>query len=510
MGPNSTDKDTDFDLIGEKGVGLTYAIFSCNRFILRTQTATSYFEGQVENAALWKNAKISEKPQLICLQEKALQDETNTFTDITLEDVESHDTEGDTIFDHPVGIIEWILRTKTVIGYLKTIFHENATPFEVTLIYIGKDGQKHSYEIPASYMLPSTFIHKQDYIDLDEFKERAAVYDDRQKKMKLQGKALYKVGSVLKGNRTINYYCFYAPSRNFWKEICERTNLFAVDPSGEKNNLYQGGIYIATKGMPTGITIDPPLSGSSGYWPNFYMIFEDDYIVFDLGRKTIPGRAKGIFREEAKKLFSEFLPFIQYVSTDPSVKSNTNSTIQQYEKSKTYADLLLMAPLRCPQIPYCKNPSKQEAALVSIFHELLGAGILKGYLPLKTGFKETYDLWCTYRISKQDLGAKFHPLTENGYLECPCVIEFKYSGEAILDDFTEDIKYFPNIDLLVCWDFDENKFARNRVEVEPLGADEVMFYGSNYKLTWPGSYNLGSASEKPMLVLRKFLEDMNE
>lgn len=62
-------------------------------------------------------------------------------------------------------------------------------------------------------------------------------------------------------------------------------------------------------------------------------------------------------------------------------------------------------------------------------------------------------------------------------------------------------------DLLVCWDLDEQKFAANAIDVEQLPDDNVLFYGSNYKLKWPGAYNLGAASEKNVLALRRFIEN---
>lgn len=58
------------------------------------------------------------------------------------------------------------------------------------------------------------------------------------------------------------------------------------------------------------------------------------------------------------------------------------------------------------------------------------------------------------------------------------------------------------MDLLVCWDLDEQKFANNSIEVDQIEKEDILFYGSNYKLTWPGS-----SSEKPVLALRKFIED---
>lgn len=88
------------------------------------------------------------------------------------------------------------------------------------------------------------------------------------------------------------------------------------------------------------------------------------------------------------------------------------------------------------------------------------------------------------------------------------MIEFKYSGDDILGDVDSEKKLFMDIDLIVCWDLDERKFAKQGVTVQPLAQDDVLFHGSNYQLTWPGSYNLGPASAKPVLSLRRFIEGL--
>lgn len=273
----------------------------------------------------------------------------------------------------------------------------------------------------------------------------------------------------------------------------------------EQGMLLGGGIYIVTKGMPTGIVIEPPTTGYSGYWSNFFMLIEDDNITFDLGRKTIPSRTKATIKEVAKELFSEFLPYIKYVTSDPSVHSN--STIQQAVKAKAYSKMLSYANLKVDNINYLKNPNEQEGAVASIFHELVGAKILKGYYSLSTGYKQTYDLWTTYDIESKYVGSNIQDVASNGRITMPCVIEFKYAAESIIADFSADTKFFNDLDLIVCWDLNEQKFAANLIEVEQIPKDDILFYGSNYKLIWPGSYNLGAASEKPVLALRKFIED---
>lgn len=505
VAPNGTDKEDELDSIGEKGVGLTYTIFSCNNFHVKTQTKNTYFEGNIKNASSWRRKLSDVIPELEVVSEKATDETTETYTEFVLVGIDEFNPKEDDLFEQSIGVLEYIIRTKTVIGYMKKIFGEEQPEIDVQFSYVDYSGKKFCRPLELGYMLPDEFVGT-NKIDFDEFKAKAATYDDKQKTQKLRGKALFKIGSITKSNRKINYYCFFAPSRNLWKGICEK-NLLYMSGDKELGMLLSGGIYVVTKGMPTGIIIEPPTSGFSGYWNNFLMLIEDDKIMFDLGRKTIPSRTKGTIKEVAKELFEEFLPYIKYVTSDPSVTTKINATVQQAEKIKTYTQMQTYAELRIEKINYLKNPNEQEAAVVSIFHELVGAGILKGYYSLSTGYKQTYDLWTTYRIESKYVGDNLQDVAIDGEIEMPCVIEFKYAAESIIGDLSADIKFFNDMDLIVCWDLNEQKFAAHSIEVEQIDKEDVLFYGSNYKLIWPGAYNLGAASEKPVLALRKFLED---
>ena len=131
---------------------------------------------------------------------------------------------------------------------------------------------------------------------------------------------------------------------------------------------------------------------------------------------------------------------------------------------------------------------------------------MKGYYTLKIGYKMTYDMWGYYQPSIGGIGANIRlPIPENERL--PTVVEFKTKAESILRDLEMDKKFFTDIDLIVCWDLDAAKFKRDGVAVELLKPEDRLFFGSNYRLIWPGAYNLGAASEKPVLALKAFIED---
>ena len=511
IAPHGTNKPGGPDTIGEKGVGLTYTIFTCNRYSIESKSTDGYLKGYIAEALSWRQDNLKALPtfQFEEWEEKEFIPES-TFTKIELQGINSIYSDSIDIFEYSAEALEYILRTKTAIGWVKQIFNQDEIlDVKVNLTYIDLEGNSQIIIIKPTYMLPENFLKSNSLMNLKDFKDKAATMDDAQKANELRGKAIFSTGSVQRAGRNIRYYVFFAPTRKLWNDISEKGKLFLINESGEKEFLYKSGIFVASRGMPTGIVIDHPETGYAGYWPNFLMIFEDNSIEFDLGRKSIPGRTKGLLKDIAGNLFSEFRPFIQYATSDPAVTGSGTSTIQQYNKKKVFDELLKLPDLGIDEINYQKHPDSQEAAVVSLFHELIGAGLLKGYKALRTGYKETYDLWCIYSISKEFVGTSHkESIGENGHIELPIVIEYKYAAEDILPDVITERKAFENIDLIVCWDLDELKFAPQGVTVKPLPDDDVLFHGSNYLLTWPGAYNLGSAGEKPVLSLRRFVEKL--
>ncbi len=509
LAPHGTDKEKEPDMIGEKGVGLTYTIFSGNSYMMKSISTDAHIEGNIKNAALWKQGKINDFPFFNKTHwEERTFEPKDTFAEITIGDIEKAYSEEADLFNQSTNVLEFILRTKTALGHLKKLFENAPLPLAVRLTHIDHSGGTSSIDIQPTYMLPSQFTHDRDLVELDEFKRSAGVLSDAQKGKRLGGKCLLKTASTRRAGRIINYHVFLAPSRNFWTEISKKNGLLSTADDGTETPLYQGGICVASRGMPTGITLEYPRTGLMGYWPAFLMILEDDSITFDLGRKSVPGRTQGLLKDIAKDLFNEFVPYIKYVGRDPEVISSTSSTIQQYEKTKTFEAIQKLPDLGIQKINYLKHPDGQEAAVVALFHELVAASILKGYFALRTGYVQTYDLWGRYKIDKNLIGDKYAKYAgPGGMVDIPIVIEFKFRAESILDDFEDNRKFFNDIDLIVCWDLDVVKFSKQSVTVQPIAKSDALFFGSNYMLDWPGSYDLGSAAQKPVIALRKFIDD---
>lgn len=504
LAPHGTNKtDEGFALIGQKGVGLTYVIFNCDEFNLESCFDNKIVQAVVKNAASWKKTGYGTPPSLS--REVMDAKDARSFTRISLRNIEKiYDDEYD-MFYQTTDVLIYLLRTKTAIGSTAPIFSQKTVVPAVTLTHIDKHGHETKRDVPFKYFLPEEFLGKSACIDVAEIKANAGSWSDKQKEAKLRGKCLRVHDSEVRAGRTIRYYGFFVPSRDSWKEISSKNNL-ARKFGAEEDYLVTGGINVATRGMPTGIELTPPASGNAGYWPNCFFLLEDDSLSFDLGRKSIPGRTQDLLKRIAREQFNELTKFVSYVSGSPTV-TGKSTTVLSYKKSQQFDELKKLPNLGIKDFPYLKHPDSQEAAVVAIFHELVAKGLLRGYQTLRMGYKATYDLWGIYQARKENTGKSYHADSSVIGADLPIIIEFKFSAESILEDF-EINKYFADIDLIICWDFDEKKLAKENVIVNKLGQEDALFMGSNYELAFGASYSLGGASTKPMIALRHFIEGM--
>lgn len=137
-------------------------------------------------------------------------------------------------------------------------------------------------------------------------------------------------------------------------------------------------------------------------------------------------------------------------------------------------------------IQYSRIPNDQEAAVAAIFHELLGAGVLKNYRTLKTSYGSRYDV---YAICSNAAG-----------MTVDAVIEFKHGLEAVVKDFQERSKNFSEINLLVAWDADEQKLKNAGFDLEVVNSG--FFDGVTHNLTVP----VQGINSIEVILLRTFLD----
>ena len=158
LAPHGTNKRADdIGVIGQKGVGLTYTIFACNRFYLKSKSTSGLVEGRISGAADWKDGRTETPPVFEVLSlERGPVDPKETFTQIILEDVEDKYGEGD-ILALSAPVVEFLLRTRTAIGCTSGVFDAGAADdIEVSFTMRPLDGDPTTRPIKFKYLTPGS------------------------------------------------------------------------------------------------------------------------------------------------------------------------------------------------------------------------------------------------------------------------------------------------------------------------------------------------------------------
>lgn len=498
LSPFSTDKEGEMESIGEKGVGLKFVIFQSDNFILKTHYCDDP-DGvssivNIKNARSWKNSNDSDYPDS---EINEYGEEGFVGTEITVEGVENEE-----LFDLNFESMLFILRTKTAIGNVLSLF-DDEKHIKVVLSYKDRNGNlRQDDNVQFRYWLPIDNVKQNEKYNLDDFKAYCAEEDrsDAEKRKRLKDKAIYKSGTFNHNDsREIKYWACFLPNRSFWNDISVRDKLMLENKAEDEDymqkksfSMHQPGIYTSVKGMPTGIKIDHPNTGNAGYWANMFIIFEDKSLKFDIGRKHINGNVQNIYKNYAKQIFNEFTKIVtKYLAGTPDfVDINPH-----WDRDNVISEIEKLMPLDCGNIiPFEKNPGEQEASVAAVFYELVGAKKIENLVPVISGYKNRYDLYARWN---------------NHFI----VLEFKTNLKNIVHDFDNYVKYSNEIDYIVCWDVsdDDKKVLHNaNISLEPV-EKRGLFSANNNDFLPYATHKLSVAqSSSPVYVidLKKLLEDL--
>jgi len=464
-----TNKKTDEKTIGEKGVGLKFAMFSCNDFYIKSGNENGTSEATVIDALNWK-ASIEEKP-LDLIHD--LSDETFQGTEVVLKNIPEIQ-----ILSLSQNQIKFVLRTRTAIGNTNTIWSNDDLDILVNLIYKDQNGIETAERVPFKYWLPIENLDNNEKISVHDYQEY--IKEDRtdsQKRLKLKNKIIYKDVTFDHKGRNIKAFACFVPKRKTWNDL---SIAFKIASNEQLENdiwmenysytTFQTGIFTSVKGMPTGISIEHPITGASGSWPQIFIIFEDRKLKFDIGRKSIHGKQKIIYKEYARQLFSEFQRFSKYISGDVTPE------VSPWDRDEIFKEIEKLIDIKSSETSFIKTPKDQEGTVAGIFFECIGNKKIKDIKPLISGYKNKYDLYAFWGNKR-------------------VVIEFKSKLNKILKDFNDEAKLFNEINCVVCWDVneeDEQVFSYMGISLEKippvgiLGGNNFNFPNSTHILRYSG------------------------
>lgn len=507
LAPNATDKAGDSFTVGEKGVGLTFCIFCSNNFSISTTSPDGKYSADLTGARTWRQKeKVTDIPNT---QNESETDEAfsagETGTAIQLDDVQLATDEEESIFELSPERLKYLLRTKTAVGNTK-VGHSTGLPdVDIQLEILDGPDSLFSDNVEFMYYYPDEFWDSEDIVDIEQFENRDDIgrMSDKQKREHLDGKVWKASGETTRNGREIRYHAVFLPSSKGWERVSRQNDLIDDNEDIDVNS----GIYISTRGMPTGIEINAPDTGSRGYWNNMYILLGYDGFQFDLGRKSIPGRTQGMLKEIATdkfNLFTNWRNAIRSTSKNPSTKP---TQVVRTQRQDRFDQLDRITDLNYSGINFGKLPDSQEAGVVAIFHELIGSGELDNYVCYRSGYSQDYDFWGRYEAAIDELGDNIQSEFPNqDMIKQNVVLEAKYEAADVIRDIEEGRKYLADIDLIVCWKVDEEKFNESSVTIEPLNDEDRFFVGSTHNV-FPADSNSPVGSQLFILSLEDYINE---
>lgn len=282
--------------------------------------------------------------------------------------------------------------------------------------------------------------------------------------------------------------------------------------------LLRGGLQLASDTMPQGELLVIPLKRYTGYQNNTFIIVHFSNGSPDLGRKTFQPEIRELAEYLAERIATFFVGYRWLVKPDTGAvrpltpDKEKHAWIRDQEKWREANQLVPISG--CEGISYLAKP-RQEQDVVAVFHELIGANIMRGYGFFSSTFNERYDGLFELRYlhadcfftTKNRLGVRAD--IENGYISDPKVIEYKFDLDALVSDFDKTIKFVKHLDLVVCWHATGE--YQNKIHLKSLLTDDNStvrtYFGATHQ-----AYLLGHAADPVFEVillddLLRFLSD---
>lgn len=376
-------KNPDRRSRGEKGVGLSFLVFACNRFELETANGNVRQHAVVRDANRWietegEARRPSEKVTVFDDVEERLGSVRHTT--VTVAEI-AEDTFDDDLFGMKRDELIWLMRTQTAVGDTSHVFaqlgREVPPRIEVTLVIVGRDGNRRrpvqvhdSYALPEELLDPSLIV---DWADVENLSPEAQL-------SALSGRALRYVHRVeTKSGRTVDAYFLVVDGRQMADTRRERKD------QGEFFPPDWTGLWLATRGMPANVALKEDIITPRTYARRTFALLQYDELKLDLGRKTVASRVRIMLNEAAESSWAVIADAAERVQRGTESGAGRSLLEQRLRRAKK-------APELGADIPYLKVPASAEG-VIAVFHELIASGepLLPAMYTLRTGVFEDGD-----------------------------------------------------------------------------------------------------------------------
>ena len=535
---------------GNKGVGATYLAYGFNFLQVGTKSPDYEFIGTLTDGRKWVETENTTGSRPTVQQEdKALH---SPFTEIDRGATFTLRLVGEFIYPKDLSQLvantanQWssILRIKTPLGGI--YFEVEPPKIQCALTVIDQTAKETTKVLrDCKYIFPHEVF--KDCLDLDEIR---SARDAREKQNKdpdtLPGKYFEREGlhtywdtnSLISDNIGVGVrlnddqkelarqyklkcYAFFCSTVKLW-EIYNEGEL-GVRKGRE---ILKGGLQLATNTMPQGELILIPLTRNIGYQHTTHIVIHLEQADPDLGRKGFQPEIEQLAKDISNHIVTSFserwwkhLKKATGALPDIGNKAKLHQWIRQLERHEEQNPLTItredsFLPLKKPSIT-AEPTSEQD--VISLFNQLLAGGVIRGIRLMATSQHDQYDGIFRLHIEEPFESYQFDKdknplgLNSNTFEEItsePRLLEYKYSFDALIEDFQKEIKREQDLELVVAWELGKDWATRYRIT--PL-----LHYDYLHLRPFHGSTHIISQQSTgdpifPIIILSELIDYLND
>jgi hypothetical protein len=526
LAPNVTFKGVNSR--GNKGVGATYLAYGFNYLQVSTKSPGFIYEGVIENGREWVEDQkgIITRPKLRQLKtEHGIFAKIDRGASFTLKLIGQYIRPKDLSWIGATNATQWsvILRIKTPLGGIyigqnppKTICH---------LEVIDREGNKTEEMIhKCEFIYPdSIFGQCGDLKEIKKARERlAGTHKDPAyvpaKYKKLNG--IYNFWStedLLKdpsfghygaeqrkiiSDLKLQLYAFFCFSTSLWDQYNDKEAQLR-----EGMRILHGGLQLATNCMPQGELLTIPLTRNIGYQQTTFCIVHFSNADPDLGRKGFQPELEDLAGDLSRTAVGIFQGYRDLLKKDVgapliTLDAQRHQWVKEQEEHAAKHPLIIKGKglfMPTEEVPIRSMPLFEQD-VVALFNQLLAAGVIRGIKILSTSEHKLYDGIYVIDMTEpfdrfvydrdiNPLGVPGELFSAGSIISAPQILEYKYSVDALMQEFEKEEKYPTHINLVVAWEMGSEWQKRYEI-TSLLDLDNIHhrhFHGETHELRQSGA-----------------------
>lgn len=493
------------DTRGNKGVGATYLGYGFNYLQIGTKTSDFAFVGTIKGGREWVEDESNTKTRPNVQQDEPLHkyyNEIDRGSTFVLKFIGEFIRPKDLKWVGANTADQWetVLRIKTPLGGIYFV-KKNSIP-KCNLAVVAENGVISEKMITeCEYIFPHKVIST--CKDLKEIQAKQQELINKGKDgsklpdnfYKLNG--LYRIwdaNDVISNNAglrislnekelelikkyNIILYSFFCYSTDIWKKYNDD-----VVKLRKNTRILNGGLQLATNGMPQGELLIIPLMKNIGYQNVTHAVIHFNSADPDLGRKGFQPELETLAQNIAAATVKSFLNWKKLLKTETGAPPDIESDKEIHEWIKEQEDHEKSNPLRIQRTDIFL-PTKEasltseplnEQDVVALFNQLLAGGVIRGIKIMASNQHLKYDGVCKFVLRKPFENHIFNENTnplgikdvDKEFESKPEILEYKYNFDALMEEIEKGDKNERDMNLVIAWEIGNQ--WKTRYDITPL------------------------------------------